>query len=507
MIELRDYQRAAIDALYAWFRAGRGSPLVVAPTGSGKSVILAEFARSAVSAYPDTRILIVTHVRELIAQNHAALIRLWPDAPAGICSAGLGKRQLGRQILVAGVQTVARRARDLGHVDLVIVDEAHLVPRASDTQYGRLFDGLRATNPSLKVIGLTATPYRLDSGLLHEGAGALFDGVAYDIPIGMLVERGHLAPLVSKRPAAAFDTTGLRRRMGEFVEREMMERIGGDPTRAAVAEIVALGRDRRAWIVFCISVEHARAVRDELRSHGVAAETVTGEMPGPERDRFLCAYRAGQVRALTSVGVLTTGFDAPATDLIAMLRPTASTGLYIQMAGRGMRTAPGKVDCLVLDFAGNVMRHGPVDAIALPAARAGSKAEGAAAAPPAKICPGCGAIVAIGLRECRDCGHVFPPPEPGIEATATTEAIMVLTAPEEWQEIRDVGYRRHRKPGAPDSLRIDYLIGTRVVSEWVCVEHRVTELRRPTEAVLVREGRYHRIRRVRFAQPAGERAA
>jgi DNA repair protein RadD len=190
----------------------------------------------------------------------------------------------------------------------------------------------------------------------------------------------------------------------------------------------------------------------------------------------------------------------------------------------------------VLDFAGNVMRHGPVDAIALPAARAGSKAEGAAAAPPAKICPGCGAIVAIGLRECRDCGHVFPPPEPGIEATATTEAIMVLTAPEEWQDIRDVGYRRHRKPGAPDSLRIDYLIGTRVVSEWVCVEHtgyarekavawwrlrgegpppdtvdaaltRVTELRRPTEAVLVREGRYHRIRRVRFAQPAGERAA
>ena len=374
MIELRDYQRAAIDALYAWFRAGRGSPLVVAPTGSGKSVILAEFARSAVVAYPETRILIVTHVRELIAQNHAALIRLWPDAPAGIYSAGLGKRQLGRQVLVAGVQSIARRARDLGHVDLAIVDEAHLVPRSSDTQYGRLFDGLRATNPNLKVIGLTATPYRLDSGLLHGGENALFDGIAYDIPIGMLVERGHLAPLISKRPAAAFDTAGLHRRMGEFVEREMLDRFGGDATRAAVAEIVELGRDRRSWIAFCISVEHARAVRDELRAHGIAAETVTGETPGPERDRFLRAYRAGQVRALTSVGVLTTGFDAPATDLIAMLRPTASTGLYIQMAGRGMRTAPGKDDCLVLDFAGNVMRHGPVDAIALPEEQEGRRA-------------------------------------------------------------------------------------------------------------------------------------
>jgi DNA repair protein RadD len=536
VIELRDYQRAAVDALYGWFRAGRGSPLVVAPTGSGKSVILAEFARSAVVAYPETRILIVTHVRELIAQNHAALIRLWPDAPAGIYSAGLGKRQLGRQILVAGVQSVARRARELGHVDLAIVDEAHLVPRSSDTQYGRLFDGLREANPSLKIIGLTATPFRLDSGLLHRGKNALFDGIAYDIPVGMLVERGHLAPLVSKRPAAAFDTSGLHRRMGEFVEREMLDRFGGDATRAAVAEIVALGLDRRAWIAFCISVDHARAVRDELRSHGIAAETVSGETPGPERDRLLRAFKAGQLRALTSVGVLTTGFDAPATDLIAMLRPTASTGLYIQMAGRGMRIAPGKDDCLVLDFAGNVMRHGPVDAIALPEEKKGGKGDGEAAEPPAKICPNCDAIVPISVRECLDCGHLFPPPDPKLEATATTEAIMVLTARDEWQAIRDVDYHRHRKPGAPDSLRVDYLVGTRVVSEWVCVEHtgyarekavawwhlraagpppdtvdealaRVADLRRPAEAVLAREGRYHRIKRVRFARPAEEQAA
>ena len=233
--------------------------------------------------------------------------------------------------------------------------------------------------------------------------------------------------------------------------------------------------------------------------------------------------------------MLTTGFDAPATDLIAMLRPTASTGLYIQMAGRGMRVAPGKDDCLVLDFAGNVMRHGPVDAIALPEEKKG-KGDGEAAEPPAKICPGCDAIVPIGTRECPDCGHVFPPPEPKIEATATTEAIMVLTARDEWQEVRDVDYRRHRKPGAPDSLRVDYLVGTKVVSEWVCVEHtgyarekavawwrqrgdgpppdtvdealaRAAELRRPAEAVLVREGKYHRIKRVRFAQPAEERAA
>jgi DNA repair protein RadD len=217
-----------------------------------------------------------------------------------------------------------------------------------------------------------------------------------------------------------------------------------------------------------------------------------------------------------------------------MLRPTASTGLYIQMAGRGMRIAPGKDDCLVLDFVGNVMRHGPVDAVVLPEAKRGGSGE--AAEPPAKVCPGCDAIVPISLRECLDCGHVFPPPEPKLEATATTEAVMVLTARDEWQDVRDVEYRRHRKRGAPDSLRIDYLVGSKVVSEWVCVEHsgyarekavawwhqrgegpppdtldealaRISELRRPAEAVLVRDGKYHRIKRLRFADAAEEAAA
>ena len=292
MIELRDYQRAAIDALYAWFRAGRGSPLVVAPTGSGKSVILAEFARSAVVAYPETRILIVTHVRELIAQNHAALIRLWPDAPAGIYSAGLGKRQLGRQVLVAGVQSVARRARDLGHVDLAIVDEAHLVPRSSDTQYGRLFEGLRATNPNLKVIGLTATPYRLDSGLLHGGENALFDGIAYDIPIGMLVERGHLAPLdlqapgrgVRHRRAApphgrvrrARDAGPLRRR--RHPRRRRRDRRAR-PRPALLDRLLHLGRARAGGARRAARPRHRRRDGDR-RDARARARPVPARLPG-----------------------------------------------------------------------------------------------------------------------------------------------------------------------------------------------------------------------------------
>lgn len=525
-MQLRDYQEEAVASVFSWFERSTGNPLVIAPTGAGKSVILAEFARRACQMFDGTRILIVTHVRELIAQNHAALCRLWPGAPAGIYSAGLGRRQSGRQIVVAGVQSIAKRTDEIGFFDLVIVDEAHLIPRKSGTLYGKLFEGLRRTNLAIKIIGLTATPYRLDSGRLDRGEGAMFDGIAYDIPIGMLVERGYLAPLVSKRPGTVLDLSGLHKRGGEFIDSEMTKRFNTDEiTRSAVGEIVALGRDRRAWLTFCVSVDHALAVRDELRRHGITAETVTGKTASADRSRILDAYKAGHIRALTSVGVLTTGFDAPVTDLLAFLRPTASTGLYIQMAGRGMRTTPGKDNCLVLDFAGNVARHGPVDGITMPETK-GKAGEGEA---PTKFCPDCGSILWIAARECPDCGFEFPEPEPKIEHTASTEAVMILTAEDEWQEVRDFAVSLHKpRDGRTPSMVVEYLIGEKVVREWVCFDHggrarqeavywwqrnasgappdsvaealsRQSEILRPDEAVIVRDGKYWRIKKTRVA--------
>ena len=348
MVEMRPYQVEAVASIYRYFAERKGdAPLIVAPTGSGKSLILSEFMRKAAQDYPGTRILLATHQKELIEQDYRALLRIWPDAPAGIYSAGLNKRQARAQLLFAGVQSIHRKAREIGHVDLMGVDEAHLLPRSADTQYGRLIDGLRAINPAMKIFGLTATPYRLDSGVLHRGDGAVFDGIAYDIPVAMLVQQGFLSPLVSKKPGTVFDTRGLHKRGGEFIDAEMMARFATEEvTEAAVAEIVALGENRRSWIAFCIGVDHAEIVRDALRRHGVSAEMVTGQTPAQERDRLLRRFKAGEIRCLTSIGVLTTGFDAPAVDLIAMLRPTASTGLYVQMAGRGMRIAPGKDDCI-----------------------------------------------------------------------------------------------------------------------------------------------------------------
>ena len=170
-LQLRPYQRAAIDAIYDYFGRASGHPVVVIPTAGGKSLVMAEFIREVLEAWPDQRILIITHVRELIGQNHAELLRLWPEAPAGIYSAGLKRREIDAQILFAGIQSIHRRAYDVQRADLILVDEAHLIPRRADTMYRRFLGDLATINPYLKVIGLTATPFRLDSGVLHEGPG------------------------------------------------------------------------------------------------------------------------------------------------------------------------------------------------------------------------------------------------------------------------------------------------------------------------------------------------
>lgn len=526
MIQPRDYQSEAVQSVYDYFTKGLGdAPLIVSPTGSGKSLIGALLMQRALVDFPGTRILLTTHIRELIVQDHKELMRLWPGAPAGIYSAGLGRRQAHAQLLFAGVQSIYRKAAAIGHVDLMLVDEAHLVGRNANSQYGRLISELRDINPLMKIIGMSATPFRLDSGMLHRGKGAIFDGIAYDIPIAMLVERGYLCPLISKRPGTTFDLSGLHRRAGDFIESEMAARFATDEiTSAAVSELIAAGRDRKAWLTFCINVDHAHKVRDEIRSYGISCETVTGNTPTAERDRLTRAFREGHIRCLTSVNVISTGFDAPNTDLLALMRPTASTGLYLQQAGRGMRLHRDKENCLVLDFANVISRHGPVDGVALPGEKQAGEGEGEA---PTKACPECGEILLIAARECLDCGFEFPAPEPKIERTASTEAVMLYTAEDEWQNVQDMDVRRHRKAGSPDSLRVEYLIGGRVVSEWVCIEHagrarqsavhwwqrnaggaipetvgealdRRAEIARPTQAVVVRDGKYHRIKRLSF---------
>jgi DNA repair protein RadD len=237
-------------------------------------------------------------------------------------------------------------------------------------------------------------------------------------------------------------------------------------TRAAVSEIMAYGADRKSWLAFCSGVDHAHHVAEEFRSRGISCETIFGDTPKDERDRIIAAFKRQEIRALASMGVLTTGFNAPAVDLIAMLRPTKSAGLYVQMAGRGTRLAPDKRNCLVLDFAGNVSRHGPIDLVR--PRKPGEAGDGAA---PTKLCPECDAIVPSAVRACPECGYEFPREVVKIAPTASTLAILSGRR-DRWVEVTSVSYKKHTKEGSPPSLRVDYHCGLVIHKEWVCFEHQ-----------------------------------
>jgi len=361
---LRPYQSAAIQGIYNYFQDESGNPLVVIPTAGGKSLVMATFVEGVLKAFPDQRILIVTHVRELIEQNFAELQKLWPQAPAGIYSAGLKKREIRAQILFAGIQSIHKRVYDVQKCDLVLIDEAHLIPRSSNTMYRKFLDGLKRLNPDLKVIGLTATPYRLDSGLLHEGDEAIFTDIAYEVSVRELIDDHYLSPLISKRMATQIDLTGVGTRGGEFIPKDLEAAIDQDAiTQSAVNEIFSYSSNRKSWLIFCAGVDHAYHVRDAVRSRGVTCETIVGDTPSSQREAIINDFKAGRIQCLTNANVLTTGFNAPAVDLIAMLRPTKSAGLYVQIVGRGCHLALHQTDNLVLHLAGNIARHGPIAAI------------------------------------------------------------------------------------------------------------------------------------------------
>ena len=404
---LRDYQQRTIDQLYAWFETGNeGNPCLVLPTGSGKSHIVAALCKDALQSWPETRILMLTHVKELIEQNAEKMRLHWPGAPMGIYSASIGKKQLGEPITFAGIQSVRSKARQLGHIDLVIIDECHLVNHKDEGGYRTLLADLKAINPALRVVGLTATPYRLGHGLITDKP-ALFDALIEPVSIEELIYKGHLATLRSKVTRTKLDTSGVHKRGGEYIEAELQAAVDTEENnQRVVREVIELAGDRKAWLIFCAGVQHAENVAEILIENDIPAACVTGETPKKERERILADFKAGRLRALTNANVLTTGFDHPGIDLIAMLRPTMSAGLYVQMAGRGMRVAEGKQDCLVLDFAGVVATHGPITAVQPP--KRGGDGNGEA---PVKVCDNCGELCHLSLRECPACGAQFPEPE------------------------------------------------------------------------------------------------
>jgi DNA repair protein RadD len=405
-MKLRDYQSKSIELLYEWMENNTGNPCVVLPTGAGKSIVIAELIRGALQEWPETRILMLSHVKEILEQNAEKMRLLWPNAPLGIFSAGLGMRDIGEPITFAGIQSVRSIPDKIGFVDIIIIDECHLAGHKDEGGYRNLIKALIKVNPNLRVIGYSATPYRMGHGLITDKP-ALFDALIEPVSIEELIHLGYLAPLRSKVTLTKLSTAGVHKRGGEFIESELQAAVDTiEKNTAVVEEVISRAEGRKAWLFFCAGVDHAENVAKILNERGIVAACLTGATPKGERERLLTEFKAGRITALTNNNVLTTGFDYPDIDLIAMLRPTMSPGLYVQMAGRGLRVKSHTDHCLVLDFAGVVETHGPITGVTIPTK--GGDGTGEA---PVKVCEACHELNPISARVCVACGMPFPVPE------------------------------------------------------------------------------------------------
>jgi DNA repair protein RadD len=468
MLEPRPYQIEAVNSVFEYFRDGGKSGLVVVPTGGGKSLIQTMIIKPLIENQKDMRILALTHKKELIEQNEKELLNDWPEAPTGVFSAGLKRKELKAQILFAGIQSIHKHVHKIHPPPrLLLIDECHLMSHKDSTMYGKTFQTLKLMNPEIKIIGLTATPFRLDSGWLHTGEDAIFERIIYDVKIPHLINNGWLCRPTAKHTKTEIDVSSVAHRGGDFLSTDLQKTMmDGDNTPHAVAEIIEKGKDRKKWLIFCTGVAHAEQVKEELEKSGVESNLVTGSTPRSDRDSIVEEFRKNEKGVLINVEVFTTGFNVPDVDLLAMLRPTESPGLYLQMIGRGMRIAPGKKDCLVLDFAGNVMRHGPVDAVII---RDKSENKGLGE-PPAKECPDCYSIIHAGFKECPDCGYLFPEAPPMIAKTASEKALLQEDQEPIIFEVQKTEFSIHEKPGKPPSVKVTYYCGINTVSQWIAPE-------------------------------------
>lgn len=497
----RSYQTECVTSIYNYFGTCSGNPVCALPTGTGKSVVIAMFLYSVFSQYARQKVLVLTHVKELIQQNYEKLLAFWPGAPAGINSAGLKQRDTMQPIIFAGIQSVAEYYASFGIVDLVIIDEAHLVSPEDATRYQLFINGLMSINPNLKVIGFTATPWRLGHGRITEGEGALFTDICFDITgidaFNRLIAEGYLAPLVPKRTSIELDVEGVHMRGNEYILSELQTAVDKEKlTRAALTEVMDVARDRKKWLIFASGVQHTENVSHMLENEfGVYCPAI--HRGTRDRDKFIKAFRKGDVQAVVNNNILTTGLDVPDIDLIVMLRPTASPVLWVQMLGRGTRPvyapgfdvndytqrweaihAGGKNDCLVLDFAGNTRRLGPINDPVIPRKK-GEKGGDA----PIKICdegmkddngidqPGCGAYNHTSVRKCTGCGLHFPIHNK-LNVSASTEELIKGELPiTEVFKVDHITFSQHNKKDRAPSMKITYYCGIRNFTEYVCPEH------------------------------------
>ncbi|HDM8049151.1 DEAD/DEAH box helicase [Vibrio fluvialis] len=358
MYTLRPYQADSVKAVIHYFRQHSTPAVIVLPTGAGKSLVIAELARLAKG-----RVLVLAHVKELVEQNHAKYEGY--GLKGAIFSAGLGRKETDQQVVFASVQSVVRNLDAFkNQFSLLVIDECHRVPDDKSSSYQKVITHLLELNPGMKVLGLTATPYRLGMGwiyqyhtrgLVRSEEPRFFRDCIFELPIRYLLDEGFLTPArLIDAPVLSYDFSQLKpANTGRYKESEM-DLVIEQSKRATpqiVQQIIKLAADKQGVMVFAATVRHAQEILGLLPQG--ESDIVIGDTPSPERDAIIQRFKQRDLKFLVNVSVLTTGFDAPHVDLIAILRPTESVSLYQQIVGRGLRLSPGKTECLVLDYAGN----------------------------------------------------------------------------------------------------------------------------------------------------------
>lgn len=442
----RDYQDLQIkySTDFIFNNTNSNTGLIGAPTGTGKSIVIGGVVEQVKFYYPQARILMLTHVKELVEQNHEKAQAMCTQHEIGLWSAGLRKKDWHHDIVFAGIDTVAVNPQNLGRRDVILIDEAHRVSPHPNTNYNKVLNFLRQLNPNCKTVGLTATPYRMGQGLLTRDwferktsvtHPAFWENMLCDLTqpaeFKKFFDLGYLKRLVPKSTEAEIDVSNLRMRNDEYVQSDIEEIVNNEEKiRAIVDEICANGGDRRSWVVFGAGNLNATLIHKEIARRGVSCAVVTEKTPAAERRAIVDAFKRYEIRCLVNNDIFTTGFDHAGVDLIAVVRVTNSTPLWVQMLGRGTRPvysagfdlntvegrlsaifASGVYNCLVLDFAGNTLRLGAINDPVIPVPPSERKQRSAGDVP-CKVCPpsegGCGIFVVANAKICDDCGFIFP---------------------------------------------------------------------------------------------------
>lgn len=487
----RPYQNAAVHSIFEYFASGKqGNPFLALPTGTGKSLIPPLFMQWAMQQWPNQRMLLLTHVKELIEQNYRTLMKLWPTAPVGIYSSGLGRKEGWAPLVFGGIASIKNAAYTLGHRDLLFIDEAHLLSPNESSMYQQVIKDLLLINPLMKIVGLSATPFRMGQGKITDGG--LFTDMIFDITgvdaFNKLLDDLYLSPLIPKRVDNIIDVSDVRQLSNDFNQGQLQDSIlRQNITGKALEEAYQLGMDRKCWIVFGAGIENCELITNILNEMGVPSTIVHSKMDDDTRDSRLRAFKEGHYRAIVSNNILTTGFDHPQVDCIIDLRPTTSVVLHIQKYGRGTRPyfhpsysyeqleefhhrkaaieLGGKRNCIVLDFAGNTERLGPINDPRIPNKKGKSTGE-----VPVKLCDNCGAYNHISARFCADCQTPFVF-KTKVKPTASTTEIIKRNDPKiELVEVSMMLPKIHKKIGKPDTLKVTYFQGIRPFSVYLGFE-------------------------------------